>query len=236
MAEDITKLVATQANKTADVMSQLGRKGLDFSTLPAFNRDVIEIGNHRIQEKQQAVDGSNLVWGNPDYGIWGSFLWGTNSNPYEVTAVYNDNDWFPEGFWNDRFIDTGSSTGSYFSNSEIYQLDNNEVLQSTFIAKENKIYKSVLVKLKTEYAGGTLIGSDANDSITIKASNDGGSTWQTVTEGVTSVLTGGTTDGLKVKFINENNDTGLLTIPVTVPFDFSKSSINIKEYNVKYYS
>jgi len=259
LVDDLGKFIEEQANKTGDVMSQLGRKGIDFSTLPVFIRNELVVGNYRIQEKQQNIAGNTLIWGNADFGIWGSYYWGSsaqtsfilghsvagvlgtnilgsNVSDFEIIAVHNDNDKFPEGFWNDRFIDSTNSTGSHFLDEEYYQLNVNETLQSTHVAKENKIYKSVLITLNTEYATGSFVGSDAINEIQIDVSNDGGTSWQTVTEGIVNNLSDGTTDGLKVRFTNVGGDVDTISIPITIPIEFGSTTINIKEYNVKYYS
>lgn len=248
MATD--KFIAQQANRTGDAVGQLGRKGVDVSTLPTFSRNIIEIGNFRVRETKTPITGDNLIWGNEDYAIWGTFKWGNElttafllghpssgllgSQPLggqlsvsTVIGVYNDNDYFPEGFWNDRFIDE-TSTGSWDSINENYILDDGEYFESTIIAKEDKIYKIATVIINTE--------DDNEEYLTIYVSNDGGTTWQVVQNNTATNLTNGTIDGLKVKIINATVETSPLTIPITIPIGplTIGTPITLTDFSVKY--
>jgi len=231
-------------------------EGNEFTILDIISNE-LTIGNFRVKESTQNIAGNTLIWGNTDFGTWGSFYWGagaqtsfvlghsiagvlgtsqlgSNTSEYQTIGVYNDADTFPEGFWNDRFISSNSS-GSWFETEKFYQLDYGEILETEIIAKENKIYKSVYITLDTEYAAGSYVGSDANDDIQVYASNDIGTTWQLVpTMNITKTLSGGNVDGLKIKIENFSGDTGILVMPVTMPIEFTGAIININEFTVKY--
>lgn len=238
-----------------DTRSQLGNFDGNITILEA-GTDELSIGNYRIKQETQSISSTTLIWNNEAFGIWGSFYWGnaaeagfilghslagklginklgSQASEYELSGVFNDNNTFPEGFWNDRFIGS-ESTGSWYEVDECYEIDSGEELITTTIAKENKVYKSVVINLTTEYASGASVGSDANADITAYASNTNGTTWEEVSLTTTSTLSDGNNSGLKVKFKNSGLDTGLLTMPLTMPLDFTAGKLNIKEFNVKY--
>lgn len=205
-------------------------EGEDFTILD-IQSESISLATQRVKEYEQSVAGSNLVWGNPDYGIWGSFYWADDfSEPYIVKAVYNDENYFPEGFWNDRFINETLSTGTYISGSEYYLLEPGQIFHTDTIAKEDKIYKQVLININSINAH---TGSSIEDDLIIFASNNGNLSYQSITRDVNTILINGNTDGLSIK-IACNCDATPITIPITMPLTFGLKNIIIQDFNVKY--
>jgi len=118
MADTFDRFIADQVNKTSDTTSQLGRKGIGFSTLPSFLQDVIELWDCRNIESTQE-EGTVFVVGHPTYSIMGpsttsgAMPIGPNVSTRTTIGIFNAHNFFPEYFDNDRFISAGSSTGSW---------------------------------------------------------------------------------------------------------------------------
>jgi len=71
-----------------------------------------------------------------------------------------------------------------------YTLDNGEILQSEIVAKHGtSIYTKATL---------TVTGTDISDD-TLQLSGDGGSTWETVSNGTEHTFSSATTDGIKIK-------------------------------------
>lgn len=252
MAFDINRFMAGQANALGDVTSQLGRQGEDFQTLPALFRDKISVHNCRIKTARKSLIGDALIWGHSTFGIWGtgswadsasisSFTfgsseygvldvnyWGDRTSAWELYTVHNDLNLFIEQFDNNRFIDTLVSTGS-FAIGSYYSIPDGEMLITDYIAKEDKVYKTIYINnLEAEYND----GSDASSGLAISA----------IINGIEYPLSIGannisniSTDGIVLKFTNTNEgiqfgETGL-TFPITF---FSLESIKLKYFECKY--
>lgn len=145
MATD--KYIAKQAEKTGNAVSQLGRKGIGFSTLPSLIKENVEVWSCRTRYSTQA-EGSVYCVNHPSYGIVGGSGYpgalpiGPNLTEREDTLVYNSHGLFPEYFNNNRFF-SDSSTGSWYEDSEQYYLGSSEIFQTDYIAKEDKIYTKI---------------------------------------------------------------------------------------------
>jgi hypothetical protein len=202
MAEDINRFIAVQANKLSNTTGQLGRKGQSFTTLPSFTQDVIEIWDCRRTEYSQD-EGSVFVVGHPDYSkigpstLSGTYPIGPNTSATTLLSVTNAHNYFPEFFENDRFIDDSVSTGSFYEDDYYYLLGTEDIYQTTYIAFEDKIYKSLKVNLNSTYISS---GSNANSDISIKGIINGSE--YTLTNNSTTNLNNFSTDGVKIKLEN----------------------------------
>lgn len=212
---DYDKFLGQLANKTSDTTSQLGRKGIGFSTLPTFTQDVIEIWDCRKREYSQ-YEGTVFVVGHPTYGIIGSSSYpiGENTSALTLLSVTNAHNLFPENFENDRFIDETNSTGSYNLSDDYYYLSGNEYLQTDYIAYEDKIYKSLKATINCEYISS---GSNAISDIEITGIVNGS---DYILQDQTVVpITNFSTDGLKLKIENIGSD-----------------NIKLNNFRVRYYT
>lgn len=157
--------------------------------------------------------------------IWGRDNWGTNwggTRTDTLYAVIPNNNIFVEYFGQDDYIDTVNSTGTLNTTNETYTLDNLEVLQTEVIAKLREPITSVLFREHDDFVNGgmilpfTLGVSTFGMGVTIQASNDGGSNWFTITEGVKyTFASSSSSDELKVKLIN-NGTTITISKPIYI--------------------
>jgi len=91
MARDIGKFIGQQARKTANTTSQLGRKGIPFTSLPANQtKNTLEIYDARLKTIYQNIVGDTLIWGGGSpYGLWGQ-NWGADFERNSLTAYVSN--------------------------------------------------------------------------------------------------------------------------------------------------
>lgn len=196
---------------------------------------ILDTVRHKVQvwdcrkkvSTRNIANGNFFIVGHPTYGLIGSTLLQYNPLPdTELLYVQNSHNIFPEGFWNDRFVDTDISTGSIYIGSGYY-IDNQEYFQSSYIAKEDKVYKSI--NLSYDIINSST-GSDASDWVDIYAVI--GSSLFSLTEG-DNIINNLSDDGIKIKIVN-NLNLGE-EFPITWPINFSEIAlIKINSYKIKY--
>lgn len=236
------EFIAKMANQTGDNTSQIGREGEDFNILPVLLQEDLEIWNCRQKTFKRTANGGFIV-GHDDYSYVGSTfdtyvgsVSPTNPQTYELSAVQNAHNLFYEGFYNDRFISTGSSTGSWLTGSDWYQTDYNEALITDYVAMEDKIYKSVTLTLNSRFES----GSDALATYSAWAGISG--SWYSLDINNTTVIPNVSNEGMKIQIKNtgiggdENvvfGETGLpFPIVLGTPVETEKSFIT--NFTVKY--
>ena len=144
------ELLADQAIKSGDQEGQLGRQGLDFETLPTFDTKYLYIWNARIREQKQEIT-SGFVVGHPLFSIVGVAEVGPLTSDIILTGVTSQDNEFPEFFNNDRFIDSGSSTGSWNDITREYLLGPGSDLETYTIAWQNgKIIKNAKITMSAD--------------------------------------------------------------------------------------
>jgi hypothetical protein len=145
----------------------------------------------RIYSKE--IESDILYWDSDIQGNWDEYDWGddTDNNPTESDLLYvlNQNNTFVDTFDTEDFIDDSNSTGSYSLNE--YELNSGEILQSTLIYKNNHIYQKATL---------TVTGSEIDDD-TFYLSGDGGSNWESVTNGTEHTFTNISSSGIKYKIV-----------------------------------
>lgn len=201
------------------VKDQLGRPEDKGITVKRFTEEsVIEICSTLIT--RQCVAGDTLIWGNPTYGIWGSFKWGSVAqasfilgNPYygilgtsqlgsqissPVTLfVVNPNHIFKEYFRSTTFKDTGVTTADWAVVSGELSFNAAEIAQSTAVAYNDGTIVTATITI-TLSAG--VIGD-----LTLQLCADG-STFETVTNATSYNFTA-TGTSLKFKITSAGNVT-----------------------------
>jgi hypothetical protein len=145
----------------------------------------------RIYSKE--IESDILYWDSDIQGNWDEYDWGddTDNNPTESDLLYvlNQNNTFVDTFDTEDFIDDSNSTGSYSLNE--YELNSGEILQSTLIYKNNHIYQKATL---------TVTGSEIDDD-TFYLSGDGGSNWESVTNGTEHTFTNISSGAIKYKIV-----------------------------------
>lgn len=133
------------------------------------------------------LDGTTLVWGSTVQGDWGDYNWGSSPGTTSLYAVIPRNDTYIEYFGQNNYIDTGNSTGTLDISAETYTIDTGEILQSAVVGKYQR-----------GITGATLTTGLSN--VTLQVSNDSGSNWYTVSDGVLySFASNANTNELKYK-------------------------------------
>ena len=166
-------------------------------------------------------------WTGSDYSNWGADF--ENGSVFQY--AYNGHNLFIEGFWNDRFIDFDNSTGTLDTDNETYTLEAEQVFTSSYIAKEDKVYKSVTINVDSEY---TSTGSNANDDLV--ATGIINSIEYPLTINGTTNISNTSNDGLKIKILNNTNPAGI-EFPFTFPATFAASDakeIKLNKILVRY--
>jgi len=113
------------------------------------------------------------------------------------------------------------------STNGYYKIDSGQQFQTDYIAKEDKVYKSVNVTVTSEYNS---TGSDASEDLNIYAVINGSE--YSVTNGNTKSIANFSDDGLKIKI--ENNTIAENTFALTFPFTFQQLEILLKNIDVMY--
>jgi len=255
------KILINSVNKLATTTANVGREGLSQSSLIISYQDQLEVWNCRTKFTTKDITTDILLWGHPTFGIWNDQNWGSaldtsfilgqadnailgtsrlgeRGNPDVLTYVSNAHNVFPEFFENDRFF-TGSSTGSWFEEEQYYELDNTEYFLSEYIAKEDKVYKSVKPIIIAELEDGT----DASNLITAEAII--GSNTYSLTNRTTTNINNTGSDGMQVKFTNDYyvgsltgtpfGETGLaFDISLEAPTFPEPTIMKLKEFYIKY--
>lgn len=150
---------------------------------------------------------------------------GVSSSVWE--QVLNLDNTYEENFDLDTFIDS-SSTGTHVDPSGLtggyFEIESGETLISTLVAiRPSTTYTTVQL---------TVQGSNTS-SLTLSVSGDGGTTYQSVTNGLTTTLTNVSTNGIKYKL--ENTGGGGTTFPLTFPFTFTGSStVEVTDVTLRY--
>ena len=157
-------LLAVQANKSGEQEGQIGRQGIDIETLPIFDTKYLYVWNVRIKEQKQEIT-SGFVVGHPLFGVVGLSEVGPLTSDIVLSGVTSQNNTFPEFFGNMRFINNGSSTGSWNETTRTYTLDDGEKLITEIIAwQSGKVIKNTKLNLTSDnnaYLSATLdIGSN----------------------------------------------------------------------------
>lgn len=212
-------------NDKQDITNQLSSNPTVVPVVKQFN-EKLQIKQQTTKQILGTYNTSNniMIWGESTYGIWGTDNWGTYENAYDETlyAVIPNNNVYVEYFLFSDYIDTVNSTGTLNTTNQTYTLDNLEVLQTEVIAKLREPITSVLFREHEDFVNGgmvlpfTLGVSTFGAGVTIQASNDGGSNWFTITEGVKYTFASSSpSDELKVKLIN-NGTTITISKPIYI--------------------
>lgn len=216
---DLGTTLGQNASESNRMNSELSVASAGDITILDLHSASLEVWNSRVKEKEQSITENGVtesfILSSPLAGLLGINKLGSSLSSYITTSVTNAHDLFPEGFWNDRFISTGSSTGSEYiaDTTGYYLIASGSYLQTEYIAWEDKVYKSVLIDIDSEYVA---TGANANSNISAYAYIN--NLPYTLTIGVKTTFSNTSNDGLKIKLLN--NATG--------------SDIKINSFTAKY--
>jgi hypothetical protein len=127
----------------------------------------------------QNMTGTGLIWGNPTFGIWGTYNWSDGSGtPAEAAFFiqqYNNN--YEETFYDTDFDDTGNTTANWDITNKRLDFSSLSQAQSTSIDYNN----GVITKA-------TLIATIASGNYNFYVSANGGANWESTSSGVSHTL------------------------------------------------
>lgn len=209
------------------INKELGRDSDEFTILGVAKHKLHIWDCRKKVSKRDVATGSFFIVEHPDYGLIGSSILQYNPLPdAELQYVQNGHNIFPEGFWNERFIDNDISTGSILIGSAYY-LEASEYLWSDYIAKEDKIYKSINLTYDSDIVA---TGSDGAEYTDVVASING---VEYELNSGDNTINNTSTDGIKIKITNNRIEGQVF--PITWPISFDeKIPIKINSYKVKY--
>ena len=110
MADIVSSLVGAN-NTNTETKSKANLNGEPIPTFKIFSEDITPLVQATIISETDITGNTTLIWGNPTYGIWNSYKWGTNysSSTIEVTRVILEGD-YNENFYSLAFCDTTNTT------------------------------------------------------------------------------------------------------------------------------
>lgn len=256
----MASVMTNMAIQTGDNTIQLGRQGEDFNTLPVLlQQDLIMwdcrrktftrglsggfiVGHPEFSLVGSATVGNNnaaFIIEHPTFGTLGSYFLDTNAFVYELQYVQNAHNLFIEGFWNNRFFDTGSSTGSWMTGSEWYYVAVGSSFYSDYIAKEDKSYKAININITSEREDDGTTGTSLLEATAIL----GGDAYN-LTVNDTTVIPNTGSEGLKIRITNtgtvgegdaEEFGSAGLSFPINLGTgSFINTALFIKEFTVQY--
>ena len=76
MPDELTELLIDQAEEIRDTKRQLGELA-KVTGIQTIKSGTIKVFRKRWINYIKNISGDVLVWGNPVYGIWGSYKWGS---------------------------------------------------------------------------------------------------------------------------------------------------------------
>lgn len=131
-----------------------------------------------------------LYWDSDIQGLWDNFNWGSETDkptvhPDNILSIVNQNNIFFDSFDTNDYIGSGSD-GTFIAGQ--YDLIVGQTLQSPLIAKDNNKYKDLLIKVNS-----------SNSNYTIKASVNGGTNYESITNEVTKTLSISSIEGVKYR-------------------------------------
>jgi len=164
-----------------DIKIQLGELPNVISALNQFDSSL------RVQHFTTRATALNVVYGSfvlssSNYGVLGQNPLGDAGHQIVLYFVVAPNNKFIEDFAGDDFIDL-SSTGVLNTTNKTYTLNSGEFLKSTVITKLREPIFNIRLYSQQDLSG-----------LTIEVSNDGGSTWNTITQDQTFEFNNKTTD------------------------------------------
>lgn len=174
------------------------------------------------------VDSSTFILGDLVRGIPDGTYYMGDSSPYTAIAtsrVLNLNNVYKERFVHSEFIDSSISTGSITtSDSGSYTFSADDVFQTELVAKNNVAYTSATLNL---------VGTNVS-TLTPTISFDGGSTFTSISDGVTLNVTNTSTDGIILKFVNPGS-TPFGASGLSFPITFTGGvSVTLDEFSLEY--
>ena len=191
---DRIKRLEEELSKNDDILIQIFDQSRSFKPRRRY-----------FQVQKQSVAGDTLIWGNNTYGIWNSFKWG---NTAQASFVLSSSSY---GILGTSQLGSQASSpvtiklvqGAMTYEEYCYDTDFHDAVNSTatfstvtkdIIFESNEIWYSDVIDLGTTLSWVTVDLGDTIGTLVIEVSSDNKDTWQTVTEGIRTVVT--TSDGL----------------------------------------
>lgn len=76
-AKSLGKTIAGSVREQQDMKSTQGLKGGTISSLFTFANYKFTVNVTKVVIEKQNLAGNTLIWGNPDFGVWNNFDWGS---------------------------------------------------------------------------------------------------------------------------------------------------------------
>ena len=143
--------------------------------------------------KTRELSGDNAIYGNANFGIYGTNMYGSQEgrSSYTTMRVLNPSNIFRERFRDTTFKDSDNTTATWDTDDYNITFTNGEIVQSYHIARNYTSYSTATI---------TLQGTDITN-LTLYLSADGGTNWEEVTNNIEHNFSDNSTDGMKFKMV-----------------------------------
>ena len=204
---DIVSLLKESSSTNMETRNQVDLQGEPFKTFK-FKTESITPKVQATTIKVRNLSGNQyLIWDNPTYGIWDSFLWGGDiTSELVLNRVVPNNDSFEENFLSDYFISTSETTATRTLGNMNFNVTS-ELLVSEIIYKNSTAVTKATM---------SIVSTSDVSNFGLYLSNDSGSSWENVTNGTLHYFDDNTGEVVKYKVTPITPDKNITKIIVDI--------------------
>lgn len=204
---DIVSLLKESSSTNMETRNQVDLQGEPFSTFK-FKTESITPKVQSTTIKVRNLSGNQyLIWDNPTYGIWDSFLWGGDiTSEFVLNRVVPNDDTFEENFLSDYFISTSETTATRTLGNINFNLTSELLISEIIYNNSTAVTKATMSVVST---------SDVSN-FGLYLSNNSGVTWENVTNGIIHYFDDVAGEVVKYKLVAVNEDKNVTKVLVDI--------------------